>query len=299
MEVNHIIKNKWVQASALSMVTGLGGAVAGYFLGQKRGQTQALDAIRAEQEAENERVKQLSFFDYGPLTENKQKPSITHPGVDWDKVKTQSPNNPVVQALAKEEERIDTRFPTEKVRYDLINEKLRPKEEIYIPMQTVEETPVVLTVDEPQALTVDQPQELTVDIDPVIINVFAHDDANWDYEHELSTRANGEPYIIHEEEYISDEMDFRQETLTFYAGDDIMVDSDDTPIYNYTGLMGELKFGHGSRDPNVVYIRNEVLHMEWEILLNPGLFAQEILGLEMERADENELNHSVQKFRRE
>lgn len=305
MEINHILKNKIVQASAISVGAGILGAVGGYIFGKRRGyvagKVEALETIRAEIASENERVRQLSFFDVAEAVT--QSPVIVvNPAFNWDEMKKNLPDSPVVQALAKEEARIDTRFSNEKVRYDLLNNRLSSKETLYIPATSIvnaDDDEVDIHVETAHILTVDEPEELTVNVDPAMVNVFAHDDAGWDYEEELSTRAKGDPYVIHIEEYIADEMDFRQETLTFYAGDDIMVDSDDTPIYNYAGLMGELKFGHGSRDQNVVYIRNEVLHMEWEILLNPGMFAQEILGLEMEEADENELKHSVQKFRRE
>lgn len=130
---------------------------------------------------------------------------------------------------------------------------------------------------------------------------FAPPDGDWDWEKEMTARRREEPYIIHVEEYVGDEMEFHQDTLTYYEGDDVMADSDDTPVYNYAGLMGELKFGHGSHDPNVVYIRNEVIHMEWEVLYNPGYFSREVLGLEMEKDAENEIKHSysVPKFRRE
>ena len=124
-------------------------------------------------------------------------------------------------------------------------------------------------------------------------------DGEWDYEVELSTRTPDLPYIIHEEEYMEDEMGYHQETLTYYQGDDIMADTDETPIYNYQGMMGELRFGHGTKDPSVVYIRNEKIHMEWEILLDEGTFSEEVLGLQLENDAEDELHHSVLKFRPE
>lgn len=131
------------------------------------------------------------------------------------------------------------------------------------------------------------------------INIYRVEDDDWDYETELSTRTREEPYVIHRDEFFGNEMDFQQETLTYYAGDDIMSDTDDSPIYNYQGLMGVLQFGHGSGDPNVCYIRNEVIHMEWELLLNHGTFAEEVLGLEMEKDAEEDLKHSILKFRRD
>ena len=135
----------------------------------------------------------------------------------------------------------------------------------------------------------------------VTVNVFSDHDDDWDYEIELQNRTPNVPYVIHQEEFIGDEMGFRQETLTYYAGDDIMADTDDTPIYDYRGLMGELLFGHGTNDRNVVYIRNEKIHMEWEILRHDTMFSQEVLGLEMEREADDELKHShaIPKFRRE
>lgn len=131
-------------------------------------------------------------------------------------------------------------------------------------------------------------------------NVFGKPDGDWDYEAELSTRHSMEPYILHRDEFMNDEMDFRQETMTFYAADMVMADPQENPIYNYSELMGELKFGHGSGDPNVVYIRNEVIHVEWEIVRHTSSYAVEVKGLEAEVEMENELRHSgVLKFRRD
>jgi hypothetical protein len=139
-----------------------------------------------------------------------------------------------------------------------------------------------------------------VEEEPIVTNVFANLDEGWNYETELATRDPKIPYVIHQEEFINDEMGYHQETLTYYSGDDIMADSHDTPIYGYGDLMGELKFGHGSRDKNVVYIRNEGIHMEWEVLRHSGHFSIEVLGLEAEKEiEQNELRHSVQKFRRD
>jgi hypothetical protein len=131
-------------------------------------------------------------------------------------------------------------------------------------------------------------------------NVFAQSDDEWDYEAELSTRRPPTPYIIHADEFIGDEMGYHQTTLTYYVGDDIMTDTDDTPIYGYLQMMGDLKFGHGSKDPTVVYIRNEGLRSEWEILRHAGKYEQEVLGIGSE-PDEKHLRHShgVPKFRRE
>jgi hypothetical protein len=92
---------------------------------------------------------------------------------------------------------------------------------------------------------------------------------------------------------MNNEMDYNQETLTYYKGDDIVADQSDTPIYNHSGLMGDLKFGHGSGDANVVYIRNDSIQMEWEVLLHEGSFEVEVVGLQVEREyEESDIKHA-------
>lgn len=148
---------------------------------------------------------------------------------------------------------------------------------------------------------VEPTKEVTEDEEdePETFNVFTDDDDDWDYEAEMSTRTAEAPYILHIDEFVADEMGFKQETITYYEGDDIMADAADTIIYGYEGLVGELRFGHGSKDKAVVYVRNEKIHMEWEILLHTGSFEQEVLGMAADKEVEEELQHSgVRKFRR-
>jgi hypothetical protein len=132
-------------------------------------------------------------------------------------------------------------------------------------------------------------------------NIFANGDSGWDYNYELSTRTPEEPYVIHVDEYIADEMGYDQRTLVYYSGDDVMTDHDDQVVFPYNTVVGELKFGHGSKDPAVVYVRNEMSETEYEIMLHTGLFKEEVLGLEVEREyarqERAELKHSRARFR--
>lgn len=133
-------------------------------------------------------------------------------------------------------------------------------------------------------------------------SVFANDDEDWNYEEELKKRTEEEPYVLHKDEFWAEEKDYIQTTLTFYEGDRIMVDEDNVPVYNHETVTGPLKFGHGSGDPNVVYIRNDKRHAEYEVLRDTGLYSSEVLGLEIEdnaRVNE-ELKHSTpRKFKME
>jgi len=121
----------------------------------------------------------------------------------------------------------------------------------------------------------------------------------WDMELELSTRNGREPYVIHFDEFAeNDETEggFVQKTLTYYEGDDIMTDEHDTPIYQYHTVTGVLKFGHGSKDSNVVYIRNEELQLEVEVLYMPGRYEVEVLGLDDEETVvEGQIRHAREK----
>jgi len=130
------------------------------------------------------------------------------------------------------------------------------------------------------------------------VNVFATSSDNWVYQSEIEDRSTEEPYVIHKDEFWVEEFNYDQSTLTYFEIDDILIDDKDTPIYNYPSIIGELKFGHGSEDQNVFYVRNDRLKSEYEVLLDKGSYAVEVLGLEYEQEKEEEiLRHSVSKFK--
>lgn len=130
-----------------------------------------------------------------------------------------------------------------------------------------------------------------------IVNIFANGKPdNWDWEKELALRTDDSPFILHEEEFMAnDEDSLPQQTLTYYEGDNIMADSADTPLYGWDNIVGPLRFGHGSSDQNSFYVRNPNLKGEYEILRDPGKFAEIVLGLEADNEQERaELKHSRQ-----
>lgn len=140
--------------------------------------------------------------------------------------------------------------------------------------------------------------------EPAVIrqSVFAQSDDTWNYDKEVLGRNDGTPYVIHKDEFYANELDFNQRSFTYFAGDNIMVDEDEVPIYNYERVVGdELKFGHGSGDPKVVYIRSMKAHSEYEIMRHEGLYAVEIAGLNADDEDNASIQHSmpVPKFRQE
>lgn len=140
-----------------------------------------------------------------------------------------------------------------------------------------------------------------VSSEPEVVNqsIFANNgDDGWDYEAEVTKRTKTEPYILHKDEFFDDEEGYIQLTLTYYEGDDILVDEEEAPIYNHASVVGPLKFGHGSGDPNVFYVRNDKRRCEYEILRHEGLYSREVLGLDIEnnvrvrQKHDRELRHS-------
>lgn len=140
------------------------------------------------------------------------------------------------------------------------------------------------------------------EVEIVTNNAFAESEDGWDYEEEIKGRNHHDPYILHKDEFFEDddEFDYRQVSLTYYAGDNIMADDDNSPVYNYETVVGPLRFGHGSGEPNIVYVRNPKLRMEYEIILHEGYFQVEVMGAEIEETVQpRDLKHSAPRFRQE
>jgi len=120
-------------------------------------------------------------------------------------------------------------------------------------------------------------------------NVFekAKVEDEWDYEEEVRMRRPDYPYVIHVDEQ-GELAELDQLTWTYYEGDEILCNAGDevvTDVERSVGLSNLDKFGHGSGDANVVYIRNVVLGLEIEILRSTGKYEEEVLGLQ--HADES------------
>jgi len=108
----------------------------------------------------------------------------------------------------------------------------------------------------------------------------------WVYAQELTQRSTNRPYIIHQDEFATNESEYQQVTYTYYAGDDTLTDEDDTVLNNRENLIGvnTLRWGHGADDINLVHIRNPQLELEFEICRTPRSFEEEVLGLQNEES---------------
>lgn len=119
----------------------------------------------------------------------------------------------------------------------------------------------------------------------VIRNVFeeaAASNSEWDYHKELARRSPVRPYVIH-----LDERDggYDEVSLTYYDVDDVLCNELDEVIgdSDRDRIVGEAnleRFGHGSNDPNIVYIRNDKLEAQYEIVKSDSSYAEEVHGFE-------------------
>lgn len=127
------------------------------------------------------------------------------------------------------------------------------------------------------------------------VNVFV--DRNFDYAEEVKLRSKDKPYVITHDEYFGAEHeDYDTIQLTYFA-DDVLVAEDDKPVDDVNGTVGDeslARFGHGSKDRNIVYVRNEKLECEYEITQSDQTYL-EALGLGPEP---DELKHNDQRDRR-
>lgn len=126
-----------------------------------------------------------------------------------------------------------------------------------------------------------EPEELVEE--KVSIYMQSDADPNFDLEEELRERSPEHPYVISQEEFLQSEPGYRQTSITYYAGDGALADEKDEEIPIIDPIVGEEnleRFGHGSGDSRVVYIRNEKLSTDFEVLMSDGKYAHEVLGLE-------------------
>lgn len=101
----------------------------------------------------------------------------------------------------------------------------------------------------------------------------------------LPERDPDHPYIISHDQWAEDYYDntrYEKITLRYFEDDNTLCSELDTPIVDVEGTVGLKnlnKFGLGSEDEAIVYVRNEVVETDFEIIHDPGAYTQVILGI--------------------
>lgn len=112
------------------------------------------------------------------------------------------------------------------------------------------------------------------------------DPRDWDFNAEVQARLENpnEPYVISTDEYAKNEPVNEQIQLTYFEGSGDLVDNQGVPVGNEEQVVGSdnlTRFGHGSGDSNIVYIRNERLGMDFEIIRTEGSPEEQATGREL------------------
>jgi hypothetical protein len=125
---------------------------------------------------------------------------------------------------------------------------------------------------------------------PEMRNVFDDRDpeapvsGGWDTHAERRRRSPSRPYVIHMDE--KDEFEHYQDsTLTYYEADDVLANERDEIMdaAERERVIGEKnleRFGEGTDDPSTVFVRNDVLEMQFEIIKSSGSYTEEVQGFE-------------------
>jgi hypothetical protein len=135
-------------------------------------------------------------------------------------------------------------------------------------------------IDEANAKFPAEEEESTVVEETTQVNVFEASE-EWNYQYEIAHRTKHVPYIIHLDEFKENAPEHDQTTYTYYELDDVLSDSRDTTVADIDGVIGLAnlgRWGHGSQDPEVVYIRNEKLGLDVEVVRDRGSFSDTVHG---------------------
>jgi len=110
----------------------------------------------------------------------------------------------------------------------------------------------------------------------------------WDWDEQAQYRLdNPDIYVIHMDEFFSNESEYTQAELNWYGLDDVLVDEEKTPIYDYEDTIGPFRWGYGSDDENIFYVRNRKIKVDFCILRNEDdSYMRAVLGIEEEDPDE-------------
>jgi hypothetical protein len=142
----------------------------------------------------------------------------------------------------------------------------------------------LIAVDDDQDTDVPDEQMITEDgvesVEDVVKKNIWHDSSD---EKVLQERDPSKPYVITEAEWAFNESDHDQINLTYFAGDQVLADDADGVIEHVDQIVGILnldRFGVGTDDPNVLFVRNEKLGSDYEIARREDKYKTTVLGLD-------------------
>lgn len=115
----------------------------------------------------------------------------------------------------------------------------------------------------------------------------------WNWTTERESRTAKRPYVIHYDERHEAE-GYSDATLTYYLADDIVCNErdevmDEDERERFLGEANLDRFGHGSNDPDIVFIRNDDLQIVYEVIRSENSYSEEVHGLKHHSWDRGNL----------
>lgn len=110
-----------------------------------------------------------------------------------------------------------------------------------------------------------------------------------DYRNFIANRDTNKPYIITVYEFMEDNIEYEKQSLVYYKGDDTLSDHREQCVPDHEETVGEenlTKFGLYSDDHSVVYIRNDRLSVDYEIVYDERCFVDVVVGYEYRQVEE-------------
>jgi hypothetical protein len=102
-------------------------------------------------------------------------------------------------------------------------------------------------------------------------------------EDEIPPRSAERPYVIEAAEWYTNQTNYDQISLTYWADDDVLADVNKRMITDIEGVVGATnlhRFGFQSNDPDIVYVRNDRLKADYEITKDERNYAEIVHGVD-------------------
>lgn len=123
------------------------------------------------------------------------------------------------------------------------------------------------------------------------VNIFKESEENPVTDEELGEEVDGplevldasKPYVIALDDFMDDENGYDKITIAYYEEDESLADDREQLVPDIEGTVGSInlhKFGHKSKNPDIVYVRNERIKTDFEITRDEGSYARNVLGFE-------------------
>ena len=115
-------------------------------------------------------------------------------------------------------------------------------------------------------------------------NIFETIKPDVEWELEVRNRTEEAPYVLTQTEFMEGELSYQQIALTYFEGDNVLVDERDDVIERddadmLVGLNNLKKFGLQSGNDNVVYVRNHEKELDIEVHRDTRNYSEHVLGL--------------------